>query len=75
MLDDEEINEIIITYMDVYSTSMFDLARAIEKAVISKISENNDEQQNCKKDFNSGQQFVPKRKFGKSCEKASRRKP
>ena len=44
MLDDEEINEIIITYMDNYSTAMFDLARAIEKAVIAKIRENNDEQ-------------------------------
>ena len=44
MLDDEEINEIIITYMDNYSTTMLDLARAIEKAVIAKINENNDEQ-------------------------------
>lgn len=43
MLSDEDINEIIITYMDNYSTTMLDLARAIEKAVIAKISDSSDE--------------------------------
>ena len=39
MLSDEDINEIIITYMDDYSTDMLDLCRAIEKAVIAKLKE------------------------------------
>lgn len=32
MLKDEEINEIIITYMDDYSSTMLDMCKSVEKA-------------------------------------------
>jgi replication initiation and membrane attachment protein DnaB len=35
MLSTEEINEVIITYMDDYSTTMLDMCKAIEKAAIN----------------------------------------
>lgn len=37
MLKDKEINEIIITYMDDYSSTMLDMCRSVEKASISEI--------------------------------------
>lgn len=36
MLKDEEINEIIITYMDDYSSTMLDICRSVEKAANSE---------------------------------------
>lgn len=39
MLKDEEINEIIITYMDDYSTTMLDMCRSVEKSATSEIEQ------------------------------------
>jgi len=36
MLKDEEINEIIITYMDDYSSTMLDMCRSVERAANSE---------------------------------------
>lgn len=39
MLKDEEINEIIIRYMDDYSTTMLDMCRSVEKSALSEIEQ------------------------------------